>query len=32
VQILDRLDIHTEGGIKDLADRIDGLEAKLGEK
>jgi hypothetical protein len=29
VKILDRLDIHTEGGIKDLADRIDGLEAKL---
>jgi len=30
VQILDRLDIHTEGGLKDLADRIDGLEAKIG--
>jgi hypothetical protein len=29
VQILDRLDIHTQGGIKDLADRIDGLEAKI---
>ena len=29
VQILDRLDIHTAGGIKDLADRIDGLEAKI---
>src|SRR5580693_742734 len=29
VQILDRLDIHTEGGLKDLADRIDGLEAKI---
>lgn len=29
VQILDRLDIHTEGGIKDLADRIDQLEAKV---
>jgi hypothetical protein len=29
LQILDRLDIHTEGGIKDLADRIDGLEAKI---
>jgi hypothetical protein len=28
-EILDRLDIHTQGGIKDLADRIDGLEAKL---
>ena len=27
--ILDRLDIHTQGGIKDLADRIDGLEAKI---
>jgi hypothetical protein len=32
VKILDRLDIHTEGGIKDLADRIDGLEAKFGGK
>jgi hypothetical protein len=31
VKILDRLDIHTEGGIKDLADRIDGLEAKIGD-
>jgi hypothetical protein len=30
VQILDRLDIHTEGGIKDLADRIDSLESKIG--
>jgi len=30
VQILDRLDIHTEGGLKDLADRIDALEAKIG--
>jgi hypothetical protein len=30
VQILDRLDIHTEGGIKDLADRIDALEVKIG--
>jgi hypothetical protein len=29
VQILDRLDIHTEGGLKDLADRIDGLESAL---
>jgi hypothetical protein len=29
VLILDRLDIHTEGGLKDLADRIDGLEAAL---
>ncbi len=32
VLILDRLDIHTEGGLKDLADRIEELEAKLGEK
>ena len=32
VLILDRLDIHTEGGLKDLADRIDQLETKLGEK
>ena len=29
VQILDRLDIHTKGGLKDLADRIDDLEAKV---
>jgi hypothetical protein len=29
VQILDRLDIHTQGGLKDLADRIDGLQAAL---
>ena len=29
VKILDRLNIHTEGGIKDLADRIDGLEEKI---
>ena len=29
VQILDRLDIHTEGGLKDLADRIDALQAAL---
>ena len=29
VQILDRLDIHTDGGLKDLADRIDALEAKI---
>ena len=29
VEILDRLDIHTQGGIKDLADRIDQLEAKI---
>jgi len=30
--ILDRLDIHTEGGLKDLADRIDALEEKINEK
>ncbi|HEY4929270.1 MAG TPA: hypothetical protein VIH95_08955 [Acidimicrobiales bacterium] len=33
VTILDRLDIHSEGGLKELADRIDQLEAlvkKLG--
>ena len=29
VEILDRLDIHTQGGLKDLADRIDAMEAKL---
>ncbi len=29
VQILDRLDIHTDGGLKDLADRIDELEAAI---
>ena len=29
VEILNRLDIHTAGGLKDLADRIDGLEAKI---
>jgi hypothetical protein len=29
VEILDRLDIHTNGGLKDLADRIDALAAKL---
>jgi len=29
VLILDRLDIHTTGGLKDLADRIDLLEAKI---
>jgi len=32
VQILDRLDIHTSGGLKDLADRIDELEAKISAK
>ncbi len=30
VQILDRLDVHTEGGIKDLADRLDELQARIG--
>ena len=29
VQILDRLDIHTAGGLKDLADVIGRLEATL---
>jgi hypothetical protein len=29
VEILDRLDIHTQGGLKDLADRIDALTAKV---
>jgi hypothetical protein len=29
VEILDRLDIHTQGGLKDLADRIDALEANI---
>jgi hypothetical protein len=29
VEILDRLNIHTAGGIKDLADRVDTLEAKI---
>ena len=29
VEILDRLDVHTDGGLKDLADRIDALEASL---
>ncbi len=32
LMILDRLDVHTAGGIKDLADRIDGLEAKISGK
>jgi hypothetical protein len=32
VQILDRLDIHTDGGLKDLADRMDGLEAAIAGK
>jgi hypothetical protein len=30
VQILDRLDVRTEGSLKDLADRIDALTAKIG--
>jgi len=29
VEILDRLDVHTQGGLKDLADRIDALESKI---
>ena len=29
LQILDRLDIHTKGGIKDLADRIDDLRTAM---
>jgi hypothetical protein len=29
LQILDRLDIHTAGGIRDIADRLDELEAKI---
>ena len=29
VEILDRLDVHTAGGLKDLADRIDSLEIAL---
>jgi hypothetical protein len=29
VMILDRLDIHTDGGLKDLSDRIDALAAKI---
>lgn len=29
VEILDRLDLHTDGGIKDLADHLDRLEAKI---
>jgi hypothetical protein len=29
VEILDRLDVHTTGGIKDLADRINALETKV---
>jgi hypothetical protein len=29
VEILDRLDVHTAGGIKDIADRLDALESKI---
>jgi hypothetical protein len=29
VEILDRLNIHTDGGLKDLADRIDALAARI---
>jgi len=29
VEILDRLNVHTAGGIKDLADRIDALGARI---
>ena len=29
LQILDRLDIHSEGGLKELADRIDALQASV---
>ena len=29
VAILDRLDVHTAGGIKDLEDRIDAVEANI---
>ena len=29
VEILDRLDVHTAGGLRDLADRIDALDAKI---
>jgi len=32
LEILDRLNIHTDGGLKDLADRIDDLEAKISGK
>jgi hypothetical protein len=32
VQILDRLDIRTDGGLKDLLDRINDLEAKISDK
>lgn len=29
LEILDRLDVHTAGGIRDIADRLDAIEAKL---
>ena len=29
VEILDRLDVHTAGGLKDLADQIDLLDARI---
>ncbi|MGA3148713.1 MAG: hypothetical protein ABSF33_14750 [Acidimicrobiales bacterium] len=29
VEILDRLDVHTQGGLKDLFDRIEAMEAKI---
>lgn len=29
VEILDRLDVHTAGGLKDLADKIDNLEIAI---
>lgn len=29
LEILNRLDIHTDGGLKDVTDRIDALESKL---
>jgi hypothetical protein len=32
VEILDRLDIHTQGGLKDLADRIDALKVSINGK
>jgi hypothetical protein len=32
VQILDRLDIHTDGGLKELADRIDALQAAMNQR
>ena len=32
VLILDRLDIHTTGGLKDLADRIDQLETTINQQ